>query len=370
MPFVSFPHIGDIDSALRRLRFAAAYTGRDVTGEPVYDHSRPKPTVVFKGKVKVHGTFAAIRFDPDGTYAVQSRSTDEVVDGHMGFAAFVKELDASGVLHKIKVQAKKVGLVAESPELQHEPITVAGEWFGAGVVRGNTAVSRLKEKHWGIFMVVVGNVIDEQHDERFFFHDLTKFERPQHSRVHVMDDFGMFTVTANLNDDLSVAQARERMIALTNAVDENCPVGAKLVPDADSKTGEGIVWTTQFQDHDTWCKTKGSKHSATKVRVIDPEEAAKRTAVAALGVSLASEGRVQQAMDILNASGITNLTRLDTAAISRWVVTDALREGAEEIKAGGFTVKEATASIGRRAAIVFHAILEEEAEQKAKTAEG
>lgn len=360
MSFVSFPHIYDPKNAFKRVSMRASYVGRDANDQPIYDGMRPKPLVTFVGQVKVHGTNAAIRFEEDGRIVCQQRGGDVPDDAsHFGFKAFVQALPKS-VTDLMLVQARQafsryetaqrlVALTSDEPveEKAKFPFTIFGEWFGMGIVRGDTAVNKLKDKRFYIFAVSSGEHGSEEEgaEDTRVWGDIKGIDPHYHGILNANNYYGV-SVDINFNSDASIAAGLKLMTECTTEVEEMCPVGRALGVEG---TGEGIVWTA-LGDNDSrvWCKTKGDKHSKTTVKAVDPEADAKKSALASFAESLVTQGRINQAMDVLPAND-----KSKTGDVARWVVNDILREEALAIQESGFDEKSVTALLGRAASRKF-----------------
>ena len=356
MSFVSFPHIYDPRNAFTRVSMRAAYAGRDEAGQPIYDGTRRKPLITFVGQVKIHGTNAAIRFEEDGSIVCQQRGGDVPDDEtHFGFKTFVQSLpkhvtdlmlaQARQSFSRIETRKRR-----EDPTVEHPvpfPFTVFGEWFGAGVIRGNTAVNQLQDKRFYIFAVSSGTQGSEEEgtEDTRFWGDGKNID-PLHPLILNAANYYGVTVDINFNSDASIAEGLKRMSECTAEVEELCPVGREL---GVTGTGEGLVWTALGDnDNRVWCKTKGDKHSKTKVRAVNPEAEAKKSALATFASSLVTQGRINQAMHVLPASD-----KSKTGDVTRWVVNDILREEALAISESGFDARELTALLGRQASRMF-----------------
>lgn len=100
--------------------------------------------IAYRAKVKLHGTNAAIRIDPDGTVTAQSRSRDITPeDDNAGFAAWVAELDRGVSLCPLQCVAE-----------DHGTVVIYGEWCGPGIQKGS-AINRIPHRIFAVFAVYV-----------------------------------------------------------------------------------------------------------------------------------------------------------------------------------------------------------------------
>lgn len=104
--------------------------------------------------------------------------------------------------------------------------------------------------------------------------------------------------------------------------------------------GEGIVWW----NHQTnlKMKTKGSKHSASKVKTLKEIAAVdieKLNSIKELVASAVSENRLNQGLDKLGEMGL-EIDIKNTKHFMSWISADVMREERDVIIASGFDVKE------------------------------
>lgn len=105
-------------------------------------NARP-PVVNYRGKVKLHGTNAAIRLDFAGISA-QKRNEDCTPasnDGHYGFREFV-ELTKD---YWEEIRRRHIGVTVDE-------VLVFGEWAGPGIQKG-VAISQIEQKAFFVFAV-------------------------------------------------------------------------------------------------------------------------------------------------------------------------------------------------------------------------
>ena len=96
-----------------------------------------KYTIEYGLKIKLHGTNAAIRIEPDGKVTAQKRSSDiSIHNDNAGFANWV-------ATHETRFIS-----LARSDEI----VYIYGEWAGPGIQSG-VACSETKEKHFYVFSV-------------------------------------------------------------------------------------------------------------------------------------------------------------------------------------------------------------------------
>lgn len=116
--------------------FAHVFRGQDF-----YDE---KAVVQYGAKIKLHGTNAAVRIEPDMSVHAQSRSRDITPDkDNAGFATWVMSNEAAWFATRRNL------------DFPPESITFFGEWAGKGIQK-NDAVTKLNQKYFFVFAVQVG----------------------------------------------------------------------------------------------------------------------------------------------------------------------------------------------------------------------
>lgn len=255
--FHPFPSIDQFRNVIRGVGLKATYVGRDEAGDPIYDGTRPKPTLTFRGTVKVHGTNAAIVITPDGagglTVGAQSRSQELVAPAdNAGFRAWVEATITPDLARDLYHQAR----ATEGTEV----VVVYGEWAGKGIQAG-VAVNAL-EKFFYVFAVKVITRVTEVTDERSWIDightPVTRFHSPSH-RIFNATHFQTHTLEIDFS---APEQAQNQLVALTEAVEAKCPVGAAFGVEG---VGEGVVWECVTPGYEGLrFKVKGEKHSVSR----------------------------------------------------------------------------------------------------------
>lgn len=165
-------------------------------------HDIPKPTLVFSGTVKVHGTNACIGYSKETGVFAQSRSRVITPEkDNAGFALFVEK-------HRAELEEVLSKLAPEGGF-----IYVYGEWFGPSVQKG-VGVSEIPEKHFGIFETIVVH----KNDAEFVTANPSFLNIPT-----IIDLRPIWNRTITIDFDFP-EKAIEEMISLTNEIENECPV--------------------------------------------------------------------------------------------------------------------------------------------------
>lgn len=349
--FIGFPKIKQFRDVINSVKRRSTFIGLDDNGEPIYNSGLTLPTIKFLGTVKMHGTNSAVSMNFETrNISVQSRTrviTSE--SDNCGFARHVESIprDIWDILFD------KIALPFVTPEQAQSQVTIFGEWIGPGVQSG-VGISNLAHKSFVVFGICIGEP-DENGDGRFWIpiQDIPSFESYYHLASH---DIYLITDLAPVYEieiDFNYPQLiQNKLVKLTQAIETSCPVAKSFGKDG---VGEGIVWrpvTQDRNDSDYWFKTKGEKHSASKVTTIAEVDTTKVEGVAAFVELALTERRLEQGIEYLTQSG-KPVSRQSTGDYIRWVVNDACDEESAVLEESGLTTKDVGSQLGTRARLWF-----------------
>ena len=218
-------------------------------------------------------------------------------------------------------------------------IVIYGEWCGPGVQKG-VAVSQLPNKIFVIFNITI---IDEEN----------RFElNPTQIGLVTVRSGDIFTAydfpTWEIDIDFNSPQiAQNRLVDLTPAVEEECPVGKHF---GISGVGEGIVWWNP--ETNLKMKVKGEKHSVSKVNTVKQIAAVDLERMASVQEfvdSVMTENRLNQGLAKLGEMGLDNTDIKNTGAFIKWCVGDVLKEEGDLIVASNLDMKEVNPKLSEKA---------------------
>lgn len=304
-----------------------------------------KPTITFKGTVKLHGTNGGVRIR-NGKVTPQSRTIEleaGVTDNH-GFALFVK--------HREEEFRRVAALYAPGSQ----DVTIYGEFCGVGIMKG-CGVHKLPKQF------VVFAVLDHESDEPEV-QDSAKGWVDIHSvkddedhttwlnnqNIFFITQVPTYEVTIDFNDP---EPAAELISDLTLAVEGSCPWANSQLFYAYNHgenigIGEGIVWVAVGYPKRLRFKSKGLKHkkAGTAPRVeLDPEKVASIDALVDL---LLPDWRLEQGIDFLRDNRISLMPE-STGQYLKWISGDILKEEQDRIDANNLTWKDVSGVVQRRA---------------------
>lgn len=292
-------------------------------------------TVTYRGKVKLHGTNAAVQRTPEGTLECQSREriiTPE--DDNHGFARWVDS-------HREEwLRAIMPGTV------------VFGEWCGPGVMKG-VAISRVASKVFAVFAMLVPNGAGGR-DLLIEPSEIAKILVPWTPCV-VLPWHGDFTVTVDWSGTPEeLTPVLDRINAEVRAV-EACDPWVKATFGVEG-TGEGLVFYPEgdsFTPDATYLrmfKAKGDEHKTVAQKApaqIDPEVVKNLGDFAALVLTTA---RLEQGALAVKPDGAAmsyDLKRI--GAFLGWISKDVTKECGPELAASGLDAKAVTKAVTEHA---------------------
>lgn len=196
------------------IQFKANFKGLDSDDQPIYKESK-KPTLTFKGTVKLHGTNAGICYTPEEGIIAQKRSSllkpENLGNTHFEFNNFVQ------VIRKKELTTLMTELYNQYCN-KNEQITLYGEWAGKGVQK-SVGISQHKKSFY-IFDCKVYN----KKTEEFRWVDISTLEIDIES-VYNIHSFSVYNVDIDFNTPAAI---QNKLIEFTNQVELECPVAKQL----------------------------------------------------------------------------------------------------------------------------------------------
>ena len=311
MEIRKYTKIEQFRNIIKQVSDTSRFEGLNDVGIPIFNDN-PLPTITFTGTVKLHGTNAAVSYDPKTEqFWCGSRSRNITPEkDNAGFAYFA-DTNSERLIEIIKC--------FNNPN--NEIVTLFGEWCGGNIQNG-VALDQL-EKMFVIFEVKIGdnyqpmNVLDYKDD-----------------RIYSIANFKTFMISIDFNNPKSY---QNELIELTEAVENECPVAKAFDV---SGIGEGIVWTAYYNDQRFCFKVKGEKHSVTKVKKlvsIDPEKLENIDKFVEYSVT---ENRLNQAIEQVFTVNNIELDIKRTGDFVNWIKNDILSEELDTLAANQLEPKD------------------------------
>lgn len=310
--------------------------------------------IEYEGTIKLHGTNAGVVINGDNSFYCQSRNrVIEPGDDNLGFAAWFHGLaatDAIFVCREFRSMARDAIGMGES-WAEDCQVVVCGEWCGEKIQNG-VGINHMPRK-WVVFAIGVRYMKGEEEVVEYVDRYIEKgdFAVMHRFGIRFTREFPSFRVTV---DRTSPGFAQNYVAKITELVEQYCPVAEALadIPAGGSTIGEGLVWRplrgTAQDNPALWFKTKGEKHSASKVKTIAAVDPALSTNVTEFVKNTVTDVRCQQGIDYLTEHGL-ELSKRSTGEFLKWVGGDVLDEEKAVMEASGLERKDVGPHVGRAA---------------------
>lgn len=308
--FKAFPSIEQYRHVIQKVKSSTQYVGKDEeTQKTVYDYNKQLPIINFIGTTKIHGTNFCVGFSPlDNEFWFQSRNNIITpIKDNLGSARFAYDrLDCfKDIVSKI-----------ENPN--NENIWIYGEFAGKGVQDG-VSVSEV-DKFFTIFKIKVGNIWLSND----FIETLNTYIE---YRIFNTFMFGYEQIEIDFNKP---ELCQNKLIEMTLKIEELCPVGKYFGVDG---IGEGLVFSAvgnEYNSSEYWFKSKGEKHSVTKVKKLVEVDVEKIENVLKFVESVLTENRLLQGFQYLTETG-KELSEKSTGDFIRWCHNDIVKEETDRL---------------------------------------
>lgn len=287
-----YPSIDQFRNVIRTVRLRHDYKGSDSESNPIYRHTENYPVLKFIGTVKLHGTNSSIVKYSDGRLEFQSRERVLSLDeDNANFMAEMMKVDLSFLFSNIQF---------------NEYCAVYGEWCGGNIQKG-VAINGLPK-----MFVIFGVKADD------IWIKLPSYLYDNQNNIYNILQFPTYEVDIDFNNPEVV---QNRLIEMTIAVEECCPVGKFFGKDG---VGEGIVFTAEI-DQDLKFKSKGEKHSVTKVKKLNPIDTEVMKSINEFVEYAVTENRLEQGITFFKENNI-GVESKNTCQFLSWIVRDVLKE--------------------------------------------
>lgn len=314
-----YSSIEQFRNVIREVKARHDYKGKDEEGKAIYQHTENYPTLKFKGTVKLHGTNAGIVKYSDGRIEFQSRERVlSLEEDNANFMSEMMKIDLSFLFSNIQF---------------NDYCAVYGEWCGGNIQKG-VAINGLPK----MFVIFGIKADDNWLDLPLYLHD-------NQNNIYNVNQFKTYEIDIDFNNPELV---QNKIIEMTIAVEECCPVGKYFNKEG---VGEGIVFTCTT-NQDLKFKSKGEKHSVTKVKKLNPIDTEVMNSINEFVESAVTENRLEQGITFFNENNI-EVDAKNTGQFLSWVVRDVLKEENDTIVNNNLDEKKVKNAIVTKARIWF-----------------
>ncbi len=314
-----FPSIEQFRNVIKEVRSRHDYKGKDEEGTSIYKHTENYPIKKFIGTVKLHGTNAGIVKYSDGNLQFQSRERVLTLESdNAGFMTEISKVNLDFLFENFKF---------------NEYCAIYGEWCGGNIQKG-VAINGLPK----MFVIFAINIDDQWIEVPKDLFDIK-------NNIYNIFQFTTYEVDIDFNNPELI---QNELIDMTLSVEESCPVGKHF---GNNGIGEGIVFTC-ITDLDLRFKSKGEKHSVSKVKKLNPINTEIINSVNEFVESTVTENRLQQGITYFKENNI-EIDSKNTGQFLSWVVKDVLKEESDTIANNGLDEKMIKNSVVNKARVWF-----------------
>jgi hypothetical protein len=273
----------------------------------------------FHGTIKLHGTNSGVVKYSDGRLEFQSRERVlSLEEDNAGFMATMMSKDLEFLF---------------SGFTPKEYVAVYGEWCG-GNIQKSVAINGLNK-----MFVIFGIMVDD------VWVELPKHLYDNENGIYNILQFQTCEVEIDFNHPELI---QNKIIEMTIAVEESCPVGKFFNKEG---IGEGIVFTC-ITNQELKFKSKGEKHSASKVKTLNPIDVEAMASINEFVELAVTENRLKQGISFFNENNI-EVDAKNTGQFLGWIVRDVLKEEKDTLEASGLDEKKVKNAIVTKARIWF-----------------
>jgi len=333
---ISYPKIAHFRNVVSNINREITFTGLDEDGNAIYDPSIKKPTLTFKGTVKLHGTNASVCFNSENGFWIQSRQNIITIEkDNAGFAFFAES-------HKIQLCSLLDDLIDENQiDTKVYTVSIYGEWAGKGIQKG-VGISQL-DKAFYVFGVKVSKPQDEEFNS--YWIDSSNVRNAE-CRIFNVEDYETYSIDIDFN---MPQLAQNKLGEITEKVVNECPISKAF--GIDNGLGEGVVWSVEYKDSVHRFKVKGDKHSVTKVKKLASVDVEKLKTIQDFINYSVTENRFNQAIE--NVFGKEDLDVKKMGDLIRWFVKDVASEEMDTMVENGLEPKDVNKYISTKVKEMF-----------------
>ena len=299
--------------------------------------------VVYRPKVKQHGSNGGIQITDNGSVVAQSRTT-VLGEGHdnAGFNAWVQE--------------HKNAFASHVPINPNQTVTIFGEWSGPGIHKG-CAIHKIENKIFAVFAAIIHE--DETTHWVYEPKDLDllvgKASTFMGNTLHVLP---WHTDEVEVNWNFTGEMLQPTVDAINVEVDavEQCDPWVKSVFGVEG-IGEGLVYypvSKEHQSRDDFSnlsfKAKGEKHKVVKTKKavqVNPSVVASVTEFVDLVVT---DARLEQGVQEV-CNGEYDMKKI--GHLLGFIGKDVSKECQAELEASGLTWKQVSKAVVDRARVLY-----------------
>jgi len=339
---IKYPSIEQFRSIVATINRQASFVGLDENGDAIYDGLKPKPVLTFVGTVKGHGTNAGVSFnDIDGIWYQSRENIITPTSDNAGFA-FYAETNKDTFLRFFDIIKFR-----ESLDLTTNTVTIYGEFAGGNIQKG-VGLTNIPKSFFIFGVKITPHTSSEEEEKNNPAYWVDSFGLINHAvRIYDIYDFKTYTIDIDFNHpELS----QNTLIDMTIEVENECPIAKAF--GFDNTIGEGIVFTTIFNGNPLRFKSKGLKHSSSRVKTIASVDVEKVASIREFVDYAVTESRFNQGIE----NTFPNNEPVDIkklGALMKWITDDVTKEEMDTMKANNLEPKDVNKYISTKVREMF-----------------
>lgn len=341
-----FTDIGQFRNVIKHIYDMETYVGLDENDDVIRNTEVEMPKIKFTGFVKLHGSNASVGFNSNDEIFYQSRNRILTLSkDNAGFVFFANSKE--DIFYKWYNEIKN--------NIEKSSIIFFGEWCGGNIQKG-VAINGL-EKMFVLFAVKI--VPDNEELSSYYLHqDKWKHLNDNSNLLFNINDFKTYEIEIDFNNP---KESQNEMVSLVEEVENECPVGKAFGRKygVDCTVGEGIVWVGWYNNNRYIFKTKGTKHSSSKVKTIASIDIDKLNSINEFIDYAVTENRLNQAIEqVFTVQSLIPDIKM-TGDFLKWIVNDIIKEESDTLLNNNLEPKDVKKQISKRAVIWFKKYLDE-----------
>ncbi len=347
---ISYPSIEQFRNIVATINRESTFAGLDENGDAIYDGSRPKPILTFKGTIKLHGTNFGVSFNSlEGMWA-QSRENIITPQNDNAGSAFFVETNKDAFQKLFTEVAEKYNI-----DTTTNTISIYGEWAGKGIQK-NVGISNIDKSMFIFGVKITPHLKDEDDKTPAYWVDSSFLKNPE-CKIYNIEDYKTYSVEIDFN---APQLSQNKIVEMTIEVENECPVAKQFGFEG---IGEGIVFSHMTETGKVYrFKSKGEKHSkASKVTTLKPVDDEKVNNVISVVNKVTPDWRLEQMLD--KTFDLMNGGTLDVKKMGEFiknVTQDIIKEESDVLAEANLIPKDINGKVSERCRNYFFAKQNEE----------
>ena len=339
-------------NVVKSIRDQATFAGVDENGNVIKDATKPIPKLEYIGTTKLHGTNASIILHEDGTISFHSKSQLLGYVRDEEFTLLSDNAEFAQTMNRRFDSVKEMMYKALEEIKYHQgvelfPVKVSGEWCGSGIQKG-VGISYLPKRSFFVFGIKRGETIQQVKQGWLPVTVCSDIVDDEDNGIYAITDFPVKHITIDFKN---AAYSQNTLVEATESVENTCPVASTLgLKDADgnpAELGEGLVWTPKDPeycwDSGNWFKTKGQKHSVSKVKSVAAVDTEKLNSIKEFVDYAVTDNRLEQGL------AEVGLDQKLVGTFIGWVSKDVNKEESDTLESNNLSMKDVGKYIANKA---------------------